>query len=241
LNTKLKCLLLDDEIPGLTYLKMLCEQLPQLEVVKAFNNPETFLKELPQLEFDLCILDIEMPGMNGLQVTNLLQDKPVIFVTAYSEYAADAFDLNAIDYVRKPLKMDRLQQAVQKAIHYLGNNEKSNSKPFIQVNSEKGKSIIYTDQLCYIKTAELDSRDKLAFLLDGSTLLLKNITFEKLLAMLPESTFCRINKKEILSLRAVQVFSFDEIITTLSDGNGKVISLILSENYRKDFLEKVNF
>ena len=104
MNTKLRCLLLDDELPGLTYLKMLCEQLPELEVVKAFNSPDIFLKEVPNLDFDLCILDIEMPAMNGLHVANLLQGKPVIFVTAYKEFAAEAFDLDAIDYVRKPVK-----------------------------------------------------------------------------------------------------------------------------------------
>lgn len=79
---------------------MLCEQIPELEIVKAFNNPSTFLKELPNLEFDLCIMDIEMPDMNGLQVANLLNGKPVIFTTAYKEYAAEAYDLDAIDYVR---------------------------------------------------------------------------------------------------------------------------------------------
>jgi DNA-binding NarL/FixJ family response regulator len=58
-------LLLDDELPGLTYLKMLCEQLPDLEVVKAFDRPTIFLNEASNLDFDFCILDIEMPEMNG--------------------------------------------------------------------------------------------------------------------------------------------------------------------------------
>ena len=90
MDKKLKCLLLDDELPGLAYLKMLCEQIPKLEVVKAFNNPQLFLEELSSLEFDLCILEVEMPGMNGLQVANLLKGKPVIFATAYKDYAAEA-------------------------------------------------------------------------------------------------------------------------------------------------------
>jgi len=117
LNTKLKCLLLDDELTGLSYLKMLCEQIPELEVVKAFNSPLKFFTELPKLDFDLCILDIEMPEMNGLQVANLLNGRPVIFTTAYKEYAADAFDLNAVDYVRKPLTKERLEKAVKKAFY----------------------------------------------------------------------------------------------------------------------------
>jgi len=105
---------LDDELKGLTYLKMLCQQLPDLEVVKVFNSPIKFINEVPKLDFDFCILDIEMPEMNGLQVANLLKGKPLIFATAYKEYAVEAFDLNAVDYIRKPIKIDRLKQAIDK-------------------------------------------------------------------------------------------------------------------------------
>jgi two-component SAPR family response regulator len=107
-------LLLDDELPSLAYLKILCEQIPQLEVVKSFNNPAAMVEGMPTLEFDLCILDIEMPEMNGMQIASLLRDKLVIFTTAYKEYAAEAFDLDAIDYVRKPVSLARLKQAVTK-------------------------------------------------------------------------------------------------------------------------------
>ena len=120
-------MLLEDELPGLTYLKMLCEQIPELEVVRSFNNSTTFLKEIAVLEFDLCILDIEMPGINGLQIASLLKGKPVIFTTAYSEYAAEAFDLDAIDFVRKPIKKERLHQAVLKTIRRI---ENGNTKIF---------------------------------------------------------------------------------------------------------------
>lgn len=239
MTTKLKCLLLDDELPGLTYLKMLCEQIPQLEVIKAFNNPETFLKELPQLNFDLCIIDIEMPSINGLEIANLLGGKPVIFVTAYKEYAADAYDLNAVDYVRKPITMGRLEQAVQKAVDRI--KEKSQTRNFIQLNTDKGKAIVFIDQLLYIKTSIQESRDKIAYLLDGATILIKNIAFEKLLEMLPGNDFCRINKKEVIAIKAIQIFSFDEITTNIPTERGRMLTLTLSEVYRKEFLQKVNF
>lgn len=230
-------MLLDDELPGLTYLKMLCEQIPELEVVKAFNSPKLFLAEVPYLDFDLCILDIEMPEMNGLQVANLLNRKPVIFTTAYKEYAAEAFDIDAIDYVRKPVKKERLQQAVTKAYNQLLG--KTTEKHFIQLNTDKGKALLFFDQLCYVKIAESDSRDKIAVLADRSSLTLKNISFEKLQAVLPTNSFCRVNKKELISLNIVQVFSFDEITTTLKDANGKPLKTTLSESYRNDFLKKV--
>ena len=141
MNTKLKCLLLDDELPGLTYLKMLCEQIPELEIVKAFNNPETLLAELPELDFDLCISDIEMPGIDGLTLASLLQNKLVIFTTAYKDYAAEAFDVNAVDYITKPVTKERLQIAVAKALERF--NTVAPAKKFIHLNTDKGKALLY--------------------------------------------------------------------------------------------------
>lgn len=237
MNIKLRCLLLDDELPGLTYLKMLCEQLPELEVVKAFNSPDIFLKEVPNLDFDLCILDIEMPAMNGLHVANLLQGKPVIFVTAYKEFAAEAFDLDAIDYVRKPVKKERLQQAIQKAASRI--SKSSSAKNFVQLNTDKGKALLFFDQVGYIKTSDSDSRDKTVQLLDGTILTLKNISFEKLLEVLPSDQFSRVNKKELVAIKSVHFFSHDEITTSIPQSSGKPLVLTLSESYRQEFIGKV--
>lgn len=237
MSTKLRCLLLDDELPGLTYLKMLCEQIPDLEVVKAFDNPIKFLNELPNLEFDLCILDIEMPEMNGLQVANLIQGKPVIFTTAYTDHAAEAFDIDAIDYVRKPIRMERLQQAIEKAKIRL--NQQGTEKQFIQLNTDKGKAIIFFEQLAYIKASDVDSRDKIAQLMDGSTIVLKNISFQSLIALLPTDNFVQINKKEVIALKIVQLFSFDEITTTVFVDGKNPLRLILGEVYREEFLKRV--
>ena len=231
-------MLLDDELPGLTYLKMLCEQIPDLEVVKAYNNPEFFLNDLGNVDFDLCIMDIEMPGINGLQVAALLEGKAVIFTTAYKDYAAEAFDLNAVDYVRKPVKMDRLKQAIGKARQRL--SKTGGNKQFIQLNTDKGKTLLFFDQVVYIKASDSDSRDKVAFLQDGSSFTLKNISFAKLLLVLPSEHFCRINKKEIIALRRVQSFSFNEIVTFPFHPSGRVLKLPLSEVYRFDFVAKLS-
>ena len=237
MDKKLKCLLLDDELPGLAYLKMLCEQIPHLEVVKAFNNPQFFLEELSSLEFDLCIIDVEMPGMNGLQVANLLKGKPVIFATAYKEYAAEAFDLDAVDYIRKPIQKERLEQAIQKALKRMAVVKPP--REFMQVNTDKGKTLIYFQQLAYVRTGETDSRDKVACLKDGTFLYLKNISFDKLLEMLPSGRFCRINKKEIISLDIIRVFNFDEITSNMLSPTGKALTFSLSEIYRNNLLAQI--
>ena len=237
LNTKLKCLLLDDELPGLMYLKMLCEQIPELEIVKTFNNPEKLLAEIPQLDFDLLISDIEMPGMDGLHLAGMLEGKMVIFCTAYKDYAADAFNIDAIDYITKPVKPERLQKAISKALERF--DKPDTSKKFMQLNTDKGKTLLYFNQIQYIKTAESDSRDKTVLLADGSFLNLKNIKFDTLLKELPESDFCRVNKKEIVAVRSVKFFSHNEIVLYHLEKNDKNSTLILSETYRSDFLKKV--
>lgn len=237
MNTKLKCLLLDDELPGLTYLKMLCEQIPDLEIVKAFNNPQKLLEEIPNLDFDLCISDIEMPGIDGLSLANLLQDKMVIFTTAYRDYAAEAFDIDAVDYITKPVTKERLQKAVAKALERF--NKSTTAKKFIHLNTDKGKALLYFDQIQYIKTATTDSRDKEVFLVDGSSLILKNINFDTLLSQLPEADFCRVNKKEIIAIAAVKFFNYNEITLNHQEKTGKFTTLLLSETYRSDFLLKV--
>ena len=238
MNTKLKCLLLDDELPGLSYLKLLCEQISELEVVRAFNDPEIFLKEFAGLEFDLCIFDIEMPGTTGIEIAKLIKGKSVIFTTAYKDYAADAFDLDAIDYVMKPVKFERLQQAVCKAIQRIGSDIKN--RKHIRINTDKGIALLYFDQLVHVRTSEIDSRDKTAFLSNGTNLQLKNISFEKLISLLPLDEFCRINKKELIALSTVLYFSNDQISTNIYFQSEKPLVMSLGETYRTEFINKLN-
>lgn len=216
---------------------MLCEQIPEVEIVKTFNNPEKLLAEIPNLDFDLLISDIEMPGMDGLHLAEMLNNKLVIFCTAYKEYAADAFNIDAVDYITKPVKLDRLQKAISKAFERF--NKPTSGKKFIQLNTDKGKTLLYFNEIQYIKTAESDSRDKTVLLTDGSYLNLKNIKFDTLLKELPEADFCRINKKEIVAVKAIKFFNHNEIVLHHLEKNDKSNALILSETYRSDFLKKV--
>lgn len=189
----IKCVILDDELLAISYLKLLCEQIDDVEVVKAFNDPKIFLKEIDNIDCNLCILDIEMPGMTGLQVAEIISgSKKIIFTTAYKEYAAEAFDLNVVDYVRKPIKKERLIQAFEKAKEQIDSIQKKN---FIEWNTNIGKTIILTEQIAYIKTSEIDSRDKDIILNDGTAIVLKNLNFKNLLEMLPANDFAQVNKK----------------------------------------------
>ncbi|SIQ76932.1 two component transcriptional regulator, LytTR family [Chryseobacterium sp. RU37D] len=231
----IKCVILDDELLAISYLKLLCEQIDNVEVVKAFNDPKIFLKEIENVDCNLCILDIEMPGMNGLQVAESISDsKKIIFTTAYKEYAAEAYDLNVVDYVRKPIKKERLIQAFEKAAALLQTRQK---KDFIEWNTNIGKTTIFTHQISYIKTSEIDSRDKDIILNDGTTIVLKNLSFKHLLEMLPSKDFAQVNKKEIIALSFVKIFSTHEIITTIPIEEGNFLKLQIGDAYKNSLME----
>jgi len=238
LSTKIKCLLLDDELPGLAYLKMLCEQIDGLEVVKAFNNPAMFLEQQAGLDYDLLISDIEMPGINGLEIADAVKGKAIIFTTAYKNFAADAFDRDVTDYIVKPVKAERLQQAIYKVV--LRNKAEKVKPRQIQLNTDRGRAVIDTALIFCIIPSEIDSRDKLVILSDNSTFIAKNISFEKLLQELPDAGFCRINKKAVLSVKHVKFFSNNEIISDIINNNGRPYTFPLSDIYRSDFLDKLN-
>ncbi|MCS4238088.1 LytTR family DNA-binding domain-containing protein [Myroides odoratus] len=234
--SKLKCILLDDELLGLKYLKMLCEQIPEIEVVKVFDDPTQFLEEAPSLDFELAILDINMPGMDGLSVAQLLTNKGIVFVTAYKEYALEAFEVDAIDYIAKPIKKERLQRAIQKAMRQLKPIEQNTS---LTINSNKGKAILQFDDILYIKTCENDGRDKEIILEGEQHLIAKNIALDKLVEVLPAHKFCRINKREIIALKIVRFFGHDLITTQLFTEQGKPLELTLGVTFKTDFLDKI--
>jgi DNA-binding LytR/AlgR family response regulator len=237
MSTKIKCVLLDDEIPGLTYLKMLCQQIPELEVVKAYNDPQKLVHDSANVDFDLCILDIEMPKLNGVQVASSLKNKSIIFATAHREYAADAFDLDAVDFVQKPVTKERLQVAIKKVL--ARRPQEKENKEYIQLNTDRGKTIIRINDIAYVTTSDVDGRDKVVVMKDNSSVVLKNISFESLQSQLPAHTFCRVNKRSLISLQIVDSYSFESITTTLSS-DGKPLVFALNEVYRDQFQKAIN-
>ena len=231
----IKCVILDDELLAISYLKLLCEQIEGIEVVKAFNNPKIFLQEIDDIDCDLCILDIEMQGMNGLQVAGLIKHKKIIFTTAYKEYGAEAFDLDVVDYVRKPIKKERLQQAFEKVQKL---TEQQTDQSFFEWNTNLGKSRILTADIVYIKTSEIDSRDKDVILKNNSDIILKNLSFKNLAELLPQKNFVQINKKEMVNTKYIQVFSASEIILDSSTTDDSPVKLVVSDVFRSQIEEK---
>lgn len=111
-------LIVDDEQPARQRLRRLLGEHPQLDIVGEADNGQTALELIERQQPDLIFLDISMPVMNGMQVAKQLNEQPhqphIIFTTAYDEYALQAFDVDAQDYLLKPIRQERLSKALQK-------------------------------------------------------------------------------------------------------------------------------
>lgn len=234
----IKCILLDDEIPALRYLQTLLQQLPHVELVKTFNNPQKFLQEFDRLDFNTCILDIHMPGITGLEIAERMSGKAIIFSTAFKEFAADAFDLDAVDYLRKPYQLGRLSQAIEKAQHWLTKQEEE-SPDIVELNTAIGKAPIELDSIVYIDVADHDRRDKYIHRKEDTSILAKNISMDELLLLLPQGEFCRINRKTIVSLSKISAYT-GQYVTILGHSDGSTLQFPLSPAYKNDFLKLIS-
>ena len=120
--SKLKTIIVDDEPLAINYLRSMLADFEAIDVVAECRNGREAVLAASQINPELMFLDIQMPGMNGFEVIKALQSDVmpmVIFVTAFDQYAVDAFDLHAVDYVLKPLDPERVARAVQRAVDRL--------------------------------------------------------------------------------------------------------------------------
>jgi len=147
----IKAVAVDDELPSLEIIKDFCERIPGLSLEKTFNKPTLALQYLKQNPADLLFLDINMPALNGLEFSRILASKTnIIFTTAYSEYAVEGFNLNAVDYLLKPFTFQRFQQAIEKAMLFIKNAE-TNASSFITLRINYGLVNVSIDSILFIE------------------------------------------------------------------------------------------
>ena len=132
---KLRTIIVDDEPLALKLLRTVLSEISDIEIVAECSNGKQAVEAATKLQPELIFLDIQMPGMNGFDVIKSLQTDimpMVVFVTAYDQYAVDAFDLHAVDYVLKPLDSERIARSVDRAIDRLKNDvDRSFKSPLI--------------------------------------------------------------------------------------------------------------
>lgn len=202
-----KVLLVDDERLARSELKRLLKDFPEIEVVGEASNADEGIEKIEALNPDLVFLDIQMAGKTGFQMLEELEKAPhVIFVTAYDEYALKAFEVNALDYLMKPVEPGRLADALlkvrQKEEEALQMNTNRN------VLSEHDQVFVKDGERCwFVKLSDVrlfESVGNYAKIFFGThkPLILKSLN--ALEERLDEKVFFRANRKHIINLRMIE-------------------------------------
>jgi DNA-binding LytR/AlgR family response regulator len=152
---KIKCILVDDEPFALDILEDDLKTFESVEVLAKFLSAEDVAKFLNENHVDLMFSDIQMPGLLGTQMVRNLKNPPlVIFTTAYHQFAVEGFELSAVDYLMKPIRKERLKEALQKVEYVLQLRQKtteSTSTDFILLNVEYKKIKIFLNEILYVE------------------------------------------------------------------------------------------
>jgi len=148
----LNCLAIDDEPLALDIIEDYVTKVPFLNLVGKFTDPVEATTLLQKGNVDLIFLDIQMPGLTGLEFLNTLERKPaVIFTTAYDKYAVESYDFNTIDYLLKPISFDRFLKAANKANEALSSEGDDTDNKFIFIKADYKIHKIATDDIAYVE------------------------------------------------------------------------------------------
>lgn len=237
---KLKCILLDDERPSLELLKRYCSKIDDLEIVNVFMSPEKMLEKVDELDFDLCLLDINMPGINGLEVAQLLEGKHVIFVTGSKERLVDALGLSPIAVVVKPIKKDQLQSAIEKARIIATSSYQVGTQLF---RTRDGNVVVNLDRVVYVgpHPDEKDARNKLMLLDDGSNYCVMNQSLQDFLDVLHPGRHLQVSKGEIIDVLNLHLIVDRDLLELKTTYKGKAIQCNLGVSFRADFKQLTGF
>ena len=206
----MKAIIIDDERLARAELRKLLQEFPEIEIVDEAANAEEGLQKIESTNPDLIFLDIQMPGKTGFDMLSELDRSPqVIFTTAYDEYALKAFEVNALDYLLKPIEPKRLADAMMK-LHHVESAGSHNS-----FSSDANRGLLTEDDQVFVKDGErcwfvrlgeirlFESVGNYAKVFFGAhkPLILKSLN--ALEERLDEKTFFRANRKHIVNLRLI--------------------------------------
>lgn len=223
----IKAIAIDDEPLALMVIENYCARNKEIELVKTFSNLKDAQKYINQFPIDLMFLDIQISRTNGMDFYKNLNKKiPVIFTTAFAEYAVDGFNVSALDYLLKPIDYERFEEAIHKAVLILVDKKLAQSEDFLMIRADyKLNKIAYND-IVYIEG--LDDYVKI-HLIDQKKITAR-ISMKSILEKLPENLFVRVHRSYIVPLKKVK--SIQNKILYLDQ-----IEIPIGETYRNSILD----
>jgi two-component system, LytTR family, response regulator len=245
---KIRIVIIDDETPGRELIKHYLQEVDDVEVIAECSDGFSGLKTISLMKPDLVFLDIQMPRLTGIELVEVLTEKPeIIFTTAYDQFAIRAFELNAVDYLMKPFEKRRFLEAVKKAIGKIrsstGEKEPAsqilakkpeNSAPVNRIVVRKGNAIniIPVDEIKYV-----ESQDDYVMIHHASGKALKQQTMKFYEENLSKTDFVRIHRAYIVNvseIKQIEPYGKDNHVAILQSGDKLPVSRSGYKQLRED-------
>ena len=213
---KIICLAIDDEPPALEIIRKHVALIPTLELIACCNNAVEALEVIRKFPVDLMFLDIKMPKINGTDFVRSIKNPPkVIFTTAYRKFAVEGFELNAIDYLLKPISFERFLQAVSKVMDRT--LSVSGHDPSVELSGQSNAVFLYfradrktikvaLSDILYVESL----KDYIKVFTSQKTIITKQ-SISSLQEMLPADTFIRIHRSFLVAKAKIEAFNNDMI------------------------------
>lgn len=237
-------IIVDDEPLAQDVLETYIEKVPELHLVKKCGNAFEANEVLKNNQVDLMFLDIQMPQLTGIDFLKTLSKPPlVIFTTAYPNYAIEGFELNALDYLLKPISAERFMKAVNKATEQIelqrkespsntGQTPEEDSPDYIFVKADKKLVKINFDEIIYIEGL----KDYVIIRLENTRVITLQ-TMKSLEDKLPMAMFKRIHRSYIVNINKISAI-VGNMVEVMEKGQAK--HLPVGKNYRDELLDMVN-
>lgn len=256
----MNCIIVDDEPLAREAMKILIDEAGNLQLVGSFNSAATASEYMKQHVVDLVFLDIQMPGITGIEFARTISKRTlVIFTTAYTEYALDSYEVDAIDYLIKPVETERFQKAVDKAISYHSlllkeemvekeakeeteTEVKGDKETFDPKEERNAIEPMVAAEYFFVKAERRYFKVNFADILFIEGLkdyviiqlsdqrIITRMSLKAMFDLLPKSCFLRVNKSYIANTNQIEAFDNNDIFI-------KTYEIAIGNSYRDDFFE----
>lgn len=197
----IRAIAIDDEPLALMVIENYCVRNSHIDLVKTFSNLKDAQKYIKQFPIDLMFLDIQISRTNGMDFYKNLEKKiPVIFTTAFAEYALDGFNVSALDYLLKPIEYERFEEAINKAVLILVDKKLAEDSDYLTIRADYKLNKILYDDILFIEG--LDDYVKI-HLIDNKKITAR-ISMKSILEKLPEKLFIRVHRSFIVPLKKIK-------------------------------------
>jgi len=208
----ISCIAIDDEPMALEIIERYCQKSGLIDLKASFREPVKAIEYLNRENIDLVFLDINMPDVNGIQLLRTLPTRPmVIFTTAYSNYAVESYDLNAVDYLLKPITFGRFLAAINKVLSLktLKNGTTAKDDDDASIFVKSGPQT-YQVKLSHILYLEKDGNYITICLKDKNILVRENMG--DIFDLVPAADFIRVHKSYVVAIRHITMIEAHQLI-----------------------------